>query len=157
MNRPILAFAAAALAFAATPAAAQSSYGPANFWGGYKDRQVEPGIWRIRATANPASGGQLAAEAMALHRAAELLRDKGFTHIRILVSTGWGLFDPERGYVPRNTDGATGYATVTVRGAKGADDVEGCRTSVRRNCYTIAVDEMMRRAAPHFTVRAPRR
>lgn len=143
----------AALALATLPAAAQSTYGPANFWGGYKDRQVEPGVWRIRATANPASGGQLAAEAMALHRAAELLRDKGFTHVRILVATGWNLFDPEHGYVPRNFDGATGYATVTVRGASGAGDVEGCRTSVRRNCYTIAVEELMRRTVPHFTRR----
>lgn len=145
----------ATLALLAAPAAAQSSYGPANFWGGYKDHEIAPGVWRIRATANAASGGQGAAKAMAHYRAAELLKAKGFSHVRVLDIGGWGLFEP--GFVARGMDDGPGYATVTVRGAVGPDDLAGCRARTARYCYTIAADALMASARRHFTFRPANR
>src|SRR5687768_7127174 len=81
-----------ALALGATPAAAQIvKYGPAGFWGGYKEKEIEPGVWNVSASLNAASGGGMVAAAMANYRAAELIKAKGFTHMRVLKHGGFEL------------------------------------------------------------------
>ena len=48
--KPLCLALAAATIFTAAPAATQvTQYRPANIWGGYKEKQIAPGIWQIRA------------------------------------------------------------------------------------------------------------
>ena len=138
---------AAAFTLAAVPAAAQvTQYRPANIWGGYKEKQIAPGIWRIRASANAASGGLDRARAITRYRAAELLKSLGFTHMRILDSGGWELNSADGSYSPLST--GPGYARLVVRGATGPDDVAGCRSRDASRCVTRPIADVMAEGRP---------
>ena len=141
-----------ALALGATPAAAQFvKYGPAGLWGGYKEKEVEPGVWKVTASLNAASGGAPVATAMANYRAAELVKAKGFSHMRVLEHGGFEL-----GLTIGTTQtlsGGPGYAHLTVRGAAGEADVDGCREKKAEKCLTLPVDEVMAQWRPYLRFR----
>ena len=146
----LLALCMSGLALAATPAAAQVvKYGPAGFWGGYKEKEVEPGVWQVSASLNAASGGGQVAAAMANYRAAELMKAKGFSHMRVLKHGGFELdLGKGAGY-----GAGPGYAHLTVRGATGEADTEGCREKSADKCRTLAVDEVMAWWKPYLRFR----
>jgi hypothetical protein len=118
---------AAAMIFAAVPGVA----GPA---GGYREKEIAPGIWQIRASASAASGGYDHARFVVERRAAELLRARGFSHMRILDRGGFALDSADGSFRPGES--GPGYATLVVRGASGPDDVAGCRARDQRRCVT---------------------
>ncbi|MDN3646364.1 hypothetical protein QWY75_09150 [Pontixanthobacter aestiaquae] len=132
----------AAIALAAAPAAAQRvGYQPANMWGGYKDKETKPGIYRVVAKLNAWSGGARRAYAMAHYRAAEIMAGKEFTHFRILKMKSSELV--MQGSTPTGSN--FGKTHLWVRGASGADDVEGCDMKGKKadRCVTLSVSETM--------------
>ncbi len=141
-----------ALAVCASPVAAQFvKYGPAGFFGGYKDKEISPGTWQVSVSPNAASGGGTGATAMANYRAAEIVKQHGFTHMRVLDSKGFEL-----GLTVGSTqrfDGGPGYARLVVRGAKDAVDVDGCLARDPAKCVTVGVDETMDRWRPYISFR----
>lgn len=135
---------------AAAPAPAQvAGYQPKTFWGGYKEKEIRPGVWRITASYNAISGGGDAAAAAVNYRAAELMKAKGFAYMRVLKSGGFSL-GTQTGPMPTHGDGP-GYAHITVRGADGAGDVAGCDTRAKDRCVTLEVDAVLRRWAGRLT------
>jgi hypothetical protein len=128
------------------PGSAQvAGYQPKTFWGGYKEKQVRPGVWRITASYNAASGGGSAAAAAVNYRAAELMKAKGFAYLRVLKSGGFAL-GTQTGPIPTYGDGP-GYAHITVRGATGPEDVAGCETRAKNRCETLAIEAVLKRWA----------
>jgi hypothetical protein len=108
---------------------------------GYKIKEIAPGIWQVRASASAASGGFDQARAIALYRGGELLKARGFTHMRILDSGGWELNSADGSYSPLSS--GPGYATLVVRGATGPDDVAGCRSRDTSRCMTRPIAAVM--------------
>jgi hypothetical protein len=104
---------------------------------GTKEKEIAPGIWQVRASANAASGGYDHARAQVDRRAGELMRAKGFTHVRILDRGGFSLDSADGSYTPGGV--GPGYATIVVRGASGMDDVAGCRARNPKRCATRPV------------------
>jgi hypothetical protein len=114
--------------------------------GGFSDKEVSPGVWRVSFALSALQGGHPAAVARAHYRAAEIVKQHGFTHMRILNAKGFEL-----GLTVGTTttfDGGPGYAQLTVRGAAGADDVEGCLARDTSRCVTLAVDEVLAKWGP---------
>jgi hypothetical protein len=135
------------LGLLASPIQAQFvKYGRAGFWGGYKDKEISPGIWRVSASLNAASGGGAGAVAMANYRAAEIVKDHGFGYIRILKTKGFSLDVSGNGYSPNGY--GPGYAELTARGAKDLADDGDCLAANPSRCTTLKIDEMMTRWRP---------
>ena len=149
----LFALAALGAVFAAAPAAAQFvGYRPANLWGGYDERELEPGVWRVSARLNALSGGGPTARAMANYRAAQVLKQRGFSHMRVLSQRGFSLgqtiSDGRR--ITQRIGGGPGYAQLVVRGARGADDRDGCRDRRAERCVTVSVDAVMDSWRPYL-------
>ena len=116
-------------------------YGPEAFGGGYKDREAEPGVWRVVGTSNALSPPGFGAE-MAAYRAAELLSQQGFSHVQILDQQG-SVFQFGQGG-RRIGD----RLILFVRGANDAAEPENCRSDLEAACYTFNAREVMERLAP---------
>lgn len=123
-------------------AAAQGRYKPTGAIGeGYRDREVRPGFWKVSASYSAASGGRGTAIAAANYRAAALLKRRGFRYMRVVKVGGFdlGLSVGDSWSV----GGGPGYAWLIVRGASGAQDVQGCEMRDAGQCRTLAVDDVM--------------
>ena len=126
----------------------RTGYQPANMWGGYKDKESKPGVFRIVAKVNAYSGGARRAYAMAHYRAAELLKEKGFTHLRILKMKSSEMVRQGQ----RATGSNFGKTHIWARGASGIDDSEGCEMKGKKaaRCQTLSVDAMMEQYRRHI-------
>jgi len=129
------------LVLATAPAGAvpATRYQPKTWSGGYSDRIVEPGLWRIDATAN--GRAELGfAQNMAAYRAADILRAAGFEYMQIVDQKGeyWSM-----GGMP-----AGGKATLWVRGAHDSAPPVDCRAKRSETCVTVPVARTMERTRP---------
>ena len=124
--------------------ACATTYGRGGLLGGYSDKQIEPGLWRVRATTNGYSR-EYSALAMALYRSAELSRDAGFDHFQVVRSNHHLL-----GLVAGGTwysSGGGENAMLRIRGTHDANAPIACETE-RSNCRTYSVQEVLVQIGP---------
>ena len=121
------------------PAVPASRYQPKKLSGGYTDRIVEPGLWRVDAVANGRAEPGFA-QNMAAYRAADILREAGFEYMQIVDQKGeyWSM-----GGMP-----AGGKSTLWVRGAHNPGAPVDCRAKQPETCVTIPVARTMERTRP---------
>lgn len=150
--RPLATSAALLLALAAvSPADARpgtaTKYRPANLFGGYKDKQVEPGVWRIDARSNGIAEPGFA-QNMAVYRAAEVIRAAGFTHIQVIKQKGEVT---SMGFSRASMSHAGESMSLWVRGANTDALPSDCRAKDPAQCFTIPVARAMERTRPLLT------
>jgi len=95
-------------------------YQPVNLFGGYREEQLAPDIYRVMFFGNGYTNGQVAAE-YALHRCAELTQQRGYRYFGILavsdMSRTWTLTIPAHAYttgsVSMNSIGNTASGTYS--------------------------------------------
>lgn len=129
-------------------------YRPAYIFGGYSEKEIEPGIWRVTGRSNGIAERGFGRD-MAVYRAAELMKAKGFHYLQILDQRGKqksiGI-----GYGPP-TDSAGEYMTLTVRGANEATSPADCRAKQPDLCSTLPIDPLMARLRPGLYIDEPAR
>jgi hypothetical protein len=124
-----------------------TKYGPANIFGGYSDKLVEPGVWRVEARTNGVSEDGLA-NAIAAFRAAEIMRREGFEYIQIIDQKGHKKFVGLRG----GTESSAGQdLTLWIRGSHDRKPTAECRAKLTDACFTLTVTETLSRYGPLFT------
>ena len=64
-----------------------TKYRPSYIFGGYSEKEIEPGIWRVAGRSNGIAERGFGRN-MAAYRAAELLAAQGFPHVQILDQKG---------------------------------------------------------------------
>ena len=142
----------ASVLLAASGAGARSAlatgYRPMSLFGGYSEKEIEPGVWRVTGTANGPAGQGFGRD-MAIYRAAELLSARGFAYVQVIDQHGKETMRTGSGQHVRE------FLKVTVRGAQGPEAPGDCRSKVVRACFTFPAAVMMARLAPNLGL-APR-
>jgi hypothetical protein len=115
-------------------------YRPANLLGGYKDRLVEPGLWRVDARANGFAAPGFA-QNMAAYRAADLLREAGFEYMQIIDQKG-------QSWSTRSGGQMGGTMTLWIKGAHNPDPPTDCRAKQPDLCLTVPVARTIERIRP---------
>jgi hypothetical protein len=141
--------AAAAMAMSGSVASARSGlatkYGPMSLFGGYSDKQVEPGVWRVSARSNGPAGEGFGRN-MAAYRAAEILSAQGFPFVQVIDQKGDMTVLGRRGDTfqrPLNE-----HIVLTVRGAYSAEPPADCRARQPEACLTLSVAQVMTQLRP---------
>lgn len=148
MRIAYLALAAAIVAAApgmARPGTA-TKYRPANLFGGYEDKEIEPGLWKVKARSNGIAEAGFARN-MATYRAAEILSARGFTHMQIVNQKGHA--EMMRSGADMRHIGET--MTLWVRGTNEPGAPPTCRAKYEALCFTVPVARTMERTKPLLT------
>jgi hypothetical protein len=150
MIRPIIqvvAVAALLSSCAGRPGTA-TKYRPSYIFGGYSDKQVEPGVWRITGRSNGIAESGFGRN-MATYRAAEVVKAAGFSHMQIIE---------QKGRVSTiNGSSAGEFLTLTVRGVNDPAPPTDCREKQPSQCFTLGVDDVMARLRPLMHIDPERR
>ncbi len=124
-----------------------TKYRPANMLGGYSDKEIEPGLWRIKARANGIAEPGFA-QNMAIYRAAELLDARGFSHMQVVDQKGKSM---SMGFGGASPSYAGGDMTLWVRGAQDAAASSQCQAKDAALCFTVPVRRTLDRVRPFLT------
>jgi len=135
---------AALAACALALAACSTGYGRMSLLGGYSDKQIEPGLWRVSATTNGYSGESSAFD-MALYRAAEIARDAGFPYFQV-VRSDFGVLPVIAGNTMSFSGGGQN-ARLRIRGAREANAPLACEVEASA-CRAYSVEEVLRALGP---------
>lgn len=122
-----------------------TKYRPSYIFGGYSEKQIEPGIWLVKARSNGIAESGFGRN-MAAYRAAELLKAQGFSHMQILKQYGKQSFFGTGGGAATNSAGE--FLNLTVRGAHNPSAPADCRDKLPTSCTTLAIDPLMARLRP---------
>ena len=121
-----------------------TKYRPAALFGGYKQSEIEPGIWKVSARSNGIAEPGFS-QNMAVYRAAEILQGAGFSHMQVLDQRGkvgmFGVNGP-----PTNRGGED--FMVIVRGAGNGVAPQDCRAKRADSCFTWEIAPVMARVRP---------
>jgi len=124
-----------------------TTYGPANLLGGYKDKEIEPGVWRVTGLGNGIAGEGFGRN-VAAYRAAELMKAAGFSHFQVLRQKG------------RMTRQGGAYGSfmgesmeMDIRGVNDPAAPLACRDKSPEACMTLPVEVVLARTAPMLTFR----
>ncbi|MGA9582752.1 MAG: hypothetical protein WBR13_12370 [Allosphingosinicella sp.] len=140
LRAAILALAAAALLSACSgrPGTA-TKYRSSYIFGGYSDKIVEPGVWKVTGRSNGVAESGFGRN-MAAYRAAEVVTAAGFTHMQVIA---------QKGRASTINGGSAGeFLTLTVRGVNDPAPPTDCREKQPDQCFTLAVDDVMARLRP---------
>lgn len=140
MRAIILALAATALLSACSgrPGTA-TKYRSSYIFGGYSDKMVEPGVWKVTGRSNGIAESGFGRN-MAAYRAAEVVKAAGFTHMQVIA---------QKGRASTINGGSAGeFLTLTVRGVNAPAPPTDCREKKPDQCFTLAVDDVMARLRP---------
>lgn len=141
----VLAAATAALGSAASARSGLATkYGPMGLFGGYSDKQVEPGVWRVSARSNGPAGEGFGSN-MAIYRAAEILSAQGFSFVQVIDAKGDMTVLGRRGEIQRPLNE---HVVLTVRGAYSAQPPADCRAKEPSACITLPTADVMTRLRP---------
>ena len=130
-----------------------TTYGPMALLGGYSEKEVEPGLWRVTGRSNGIAGQGFGRD-MAVYRAAELMKARGFSHFQIVDQKGKITMMGRVGGAATNYVGE--FLTVTVRGASDPRAALACRAKLASACGTLSTDEIMGRLGPRLAFRNSR-
>ena len=144
---------AIALVAAMTLAACATTYSRNSLgWGdGYRERQLAPDLWLVRAQANGFTRETFAID-MATYRAAELARDAGFAWLQLIDS------DTEDNEETLGDLASMAGIRVEVK-ARGVNDRNApipCEMPNPNACRTVSVAETLRTLGARLRVRPPR-
>jgi hypothetical protein len=149
MKNALLIVVAAAAAISGSAVSARSGlatkYGPMGLFGGYSDKMVEPGVWRVSARSNGPAGEGFGSK-MAIYRAAEILSAQGFSFVQVIDAKGDMTVLGRRGEAfqrPLNE-----HVVLTVRGAYSPQPPADCRAKVQSACITLPAADVMTRLRP---------
>jgi hypothetical protein len=119
-------------------------------WGdGYRERQIAPGIWLVRAQANIYTRDDFAID-MATYRGAVIARDAGFSHVQLLDSY------VEENEVLGSLAGLAGERVeVKIRGVNDRNAPIACEMRPPATCRTLSVEETIRTLGPRLDIRTP--
>ena len=150
MRRIIFALAALSLAgCAGGRAITASTYGKMHLFGGYSDKEIEPGVWKVTGAGNGPAGPGFGRN-VAVYRAAEIVKAKGFSHIQVLKQKG-------RSRSVGLSGGSMSYAGETmelvVRGTNDPAAPIACRDKQPEACMILAADEIIATVGPQLTFR----
>ncbi|MBC7522265.1 MAG: hypothetical protein H7268_14385 [Sandarakinorhabdus sp.] len=127
-------------------ASVQSDYRPMRLTGGYSDKLVEPGLWKVVGGSNgyTATG---TGRNMAMYRAAEVIDQAGFSQMQIIDQKGVAT-----SIAVNNVSGGTSGEELTlwVRGTNNPAAPLDCRAADRNNCMTLEVAEVKARLEGTF-------
>ena len=126
-----------------------TTYGPVNLLGGYKDKEIEPGVWRVTGLGNGIAGEGFGRN-VAVYRAAELIKAQGFSHFQVLRQKG-RMNSISVGGGPGSFSGES--MEMDVRGTNDPTAPLACRDKTPTACMTLAVDEILARVGPQLTFR----
>ena len=121
-------------------------YGPAGLFGGYGERIVEPGVWRVNARSNGVAQAGFGRN-MAMHRAAELVKAAGFSHMQILDQRGRATMMNQR-QIGESME-------LLVRGANDPAPPADCRARQPEHCFTAPVDTVLASLRPLLHIDQP--
>ena len=124
-----------------------TKYRPANLFGGYKDKEVAPGIWRVDARANGIAEDGFA-QNMAAYRAADILQKAGFAFLQVIDQKGKAM---SIRYSAGNVHSAGQSMTLWVRGAQDASPPPDCRAKSPSLCFTLPIARTLDRIRPMLT------
>lgn len=124
-----------------------TKYRPANLFGGYSEKLVEPGVWRVKAKANGIAEPGFA-QNMAIYRAAELMRQQGFAFLQVVDQKGEAMSMRIGGGSPVS---AGQSMILWVRGAQDAGAPATCRAKEPGRCFTVPVARTLDRVRPFLT------
>jgi len=116
------------------------------FTGGYSDKLVEPGVWKVDGASNGAAERGLG-RAIAGYHAAEVVGAAGFKFMQIIDQKG-----SVRTITINGTGGGPAGESMTlwVRGADNPSPPTDCRATTPDGCYTINVTELMAKLRPQI-------
>ncbi len=141
----IILLAASVLSSCSAPAATATKYRPAYIFGGYSEKEIEPGVWRVTGRSNGVAESGFGRN-MAAYRAAELLKGKGFSHMQVIDQKGKERYFGVGGAPATSRAGE--FLTLTVRGANGPAPPSDCRAKRPDQCFTLDIDVVMARLRP---------
>ncbi|WP_076068722.1 hypothetical protein [Sphingomonas montana] len=117
-----------------------TQYRKANLLGGYSDKQVEPGVWRVKARSNGPAGPGFARN-MVAYRAADILRAQGFTHMQVIDQSGSAQSMRSGGQIGE-------VMTLWVSGAMTDAVPPMCRAKDSGLCFTVPIARTLDRIRP---------
>jgi len=127
-----------------------TTYRPQGIWGGYSEKEIEPGVWKVTANSNGIAEMGFGRN-MAVYRAAELLSGKGFTHVQILDQKGTAR---QVGIGGGSMSHAGETMVLIVRGANSPAHPTDCRAKQPTACATIEAGTVMAQLAPQLHITA---
>ena len=153
MKTALMIAGATALALSASAASARSGlatrYGPMSLFGGYSDKMIEPGVWRVSARSNGPAGAGFG-ESMAAYRAAEILSAQGFPYIQVLDAKGDATVLGRRGDAFQRR--LNEHVVLIVRGAYSSAAPADCRAKPPASCVTVSTADLMARMRPQLHI-----
>jgi hypothetical protein len=149
MKSSLLIVLAGSLVLSGSVASARSGlatkYGHMSLFGGYSDKQIEPGVWRVSARSNGPAGPGFGRN-MAAYRAAEILSAQGFTYVQILDAKGDMTVLGQRGDTFQRA--LNEHVVLTVRGATSSAPPADCRAKKLQACVTYSAAGIMSQLRP---------
>lgn len=127
-----------------------TKYRPSSIFGGYSEKQIEPGIWLVKARSNGIAERGFGRN-MAAYRAAELLKAQSFSHMQILKQYGKASSFGIGGGAATHSAGE--FLNLTVRGAHNPAAPADCRDRQPSSCMTLAIDPLMARLKPLLSIK----
>ena len=152
-KRRLVVAAAAALALAgcAERPSTATTCGPMGLLGGYSEKEVEPGVWRVTGAGNGIAEMGFGRN-VAVYRAAELMKARGFSHFQVINQKGEmrmvGVGSPS-GFAGETLN-------LTVRGTNDPAAPLECRAKQPTACMTLSVDTILASVGPKLTFRKGR-
>ena len=116
-----------------------TSYRPANLIGGYSEKEVEPGIWRVRGESNGVARRGFGKD-MAVYRAAELMKQQGFERFQVLDQEGRQQSISVGGGSPSS---AGEFLKLWIAGLEEGQEPLPCRAEEQSRCAILSVDTVM--------------
>lgn len=121
-----------------------TKYRPADLLGGYKEKEVKPGTWRVHARSNGVAEIGFARN-MAIYRAADILREHGFPYMQVVDQKGISM------HIGLSEKHAGETMTLWVRGSNGPEAPADCTAKTQDLCFTVPVARTIERVRPFLT------
>ena len=128
---------------------AATTYGKLHLFGGYTDKEIEPGVWKVTGAGNGPAGPGFGRN-VAVYRAAEIAKAGGFSHFQVLrqrgKTHGVGVSGGSMSYAGENME-------LIVRPTNDPAGPLACRDKDPQACMTLPVAETMATIAPQLRFR----
>jgi hypothetical protein len=123
-------------------------YKPLDLFGGYRDKSVSTGVWKVGGYSNGIAERGFGRN-MAIYRAAEIVKSAGYSHFEIIDQKGIEQFigiglGQSKNYAGEDID-------IVVRGKNENTPPSECLSKNANACFTLNADEVMSRIAPLLT------
>lgn len=126
-----------------------TTYGKQHLFGGYTDKEIEPGLWKVTGAGNGPAGPGFGRN-VAVYRAAEIAKAGGFSHFQILRQRGKahsvGVGGGSMSYAGENME-------MIVRPTHDPGAPLACRDKDPQACMTLSVAEIMATIGPQLRFR----